>query len=570
MFADKKVNAYITIAAWKQAGLRLPAEDTPEFYPYGDSPSVTQKQPKADDKMEEMKLPPPPPPVPQQAELHTIKVGGTTIALPAPDNGCQRCDHLGKQPLVPFTFRQRLLAFFVAGDATPTQARYFYVQCVRFGAGINETRETYAKLQAAIVRRDQTKGSIFDVTEGSLCFWKFYAPMNMIFTSCMMLVAGRVLHLYGMCHSELTSTERAQMVMKSWRDRIIKANNEYADLVPQQTQDAAREEQPKQKALNVVNATQLVALLGKHVAGAEAHNILVAWPDLHPEQDSYLSSEKGGLSIKHNPDGLVTDVFLMSGGKDGYTQFRGALLPGLSFSSSPNDVRAALGEPSCSGDPGVVAGILSYGAWMRYDYPTYSLHVEFRSDSGSGVNQITLISPLSLASGGDYAFRTGKQIWNDIIRTGGSPEFRETKKKEALRYFDQAISNGYETSEVFSLRGSCLKDLGFYFDALEDHNTAIQKQPSQAIANNYFMRSMIKELLFDFEGSVADLKEAIRLSKLDNDDNRFWNNQAKSIGFDSQTAFYEFGFPTEEMILFKKRTYTNEKIADELKKIKRR
>ena len=114
------------------------------------------------------------------------------------------------------------------------------------------------------------------------------------------------------------------------------------------------------------------------------------------------------------------------------------------------------------------------------------------------------------------AFRTGKQIWNDVTLTGGSPEFRETKKKEALRYFDQAIANGYDTSEVFSLRGSCLKDLGFYFDALEDYNKAIQKQPNRAIANNYFMRSIIKDSLFDFEGSVADLKEAIRLSKLDN------------------------------------------------------
>lgn len=168
------------------------------------------------------------------------------------------------------------------------------------------------------------------------------------------------------------------------------------------------------------------------------------------------------------------------------------------------------------------------------------------------------------------AFRTGKQIWKDITLTGGSPEFRETKKKEAVRYFDQAIANGYDASEVFSLRASCLKDLGFYFDALEDYNKAIQKQPSQAIANNYFMRSMIKDSLFDFEGSVADLKEAIRLSKFDNDDNRFWNDHSKSMGFDSQTAFYEWGFPTEEMILFKKRTYTDEKIADELKKIKRR
>lgn len=43
MFANTKVNAHVTIAAWKQAGLRLPAEDTDEFFPYRDSPSVTEE-----------------------------------------------------------------------------------------------------------------------------------------------------------------------------------------------------------------------------------------------------------------------------------------------------------------------------------------------------------------------------------------------------------------------------------------------------------------------------------------------------------------------------------------------
>ena len=34
MFANTKVNAYVTINRWKNAGLKLPAEGTPEFYPY--------------------------------------------------------------------------------------------------------------------------------------------------------------------------------------------------------------------------------------------------------------------------------------------------------------------------------------------------------------------------------------------------------------------------------------------------------------------------------------------------------------------------------------------------------
>jgi hypothetical protein len=34
MFANKNVNVYVTINKWNNAGLKLPAEGTPEFYPY--------------------------------------------------------------------------------------------------------------------------------------------------------------------------------------------------------------------------------------------------------------------------------------------------------------------------------------------------------------------------------------------------------------------------------------------------------------------------------------------------------------------------------------------------------
>jgi hypothetical protein len=40
MFADTKVNAHVTIKKWREAGLKLPAEGTPEFYPYDDEPST--------------------------------------------------------------------------------------------------------------------------------------------------------------------------------------------------------------------------------------------------------------------------------------------------------------------------------------------------------------------------------------------------------------------------------------------------------------------------------------------------------------------------------------------------
>lgn len=40
MFANKQVNAHITIKKWRDAGLKLPAEGTPEFYPYDDESST--------------------------------------------------------------------------------------------------------------------------------------------------------------------------------------------------------------------------------------------------------------------------------------------------------------------------------------------------------------------------------------------------------------------------------------------------------------------------------------------------------------------------------------------------
>jgi len=157
-------------------------------------------------------------------ELHAIKAGGRAIVLPAPDNGCRRCDHLGKPPLVPAPLMRRQLAFFVAGEATETQPRYFFVQCARFIAQMNETPQTYAKLQDAMITK-YAKADMFDVTKDSVCWSSLHEAINhMIFTNCMMLVRGRVLYLHGMCHQELTGIGYEETVMQGWRDRIRKAN----------------------------------------------------------------------------------------------------------------------------------------------------------------------------------------------------------------------------------------------------------------------------------------------------------------------------------------------------------
>ena len=181
------------------------------------------------------------------------------------------------------------------------------------------------------------------------------------------------------------------------------------------------------------------------------------------------------------------------------------------------------------------------------------------------------------------AFSTGEKIWKEAVSIKGIgwQESKLIKITEALKYFDKAIkiglvepdvfSHGFDESEAFELRGSCLNDLGFYFDALEDYDRAIEKNPRKGVAHKYFMRSLIKDSLFDFDGSLSDAKEAIRLSKLNNDDNAYWNNYAKSTGFYSHTIFLEMCLPTEEKMIHRKRAYSDKRLVeDELRKIKRR
>ncbi|MEI8203853.1 MAG: hypothetical protein WCH34_12605 [Bacteroidota bacterium] len=112
------------------------------------------------------------------------------------------------------------------------------------------------------------------------------------------------------------------------------------------------------------------------------------------------------------------------------------------------------------------------------------------------------------------AYLAGEKLWKDSILPDEQfskllsnevlpyepLELKKNKALEALKLFDKAIEKGFEEEpEIFSMRGSILNDLGFYFEALEDYNKAISGKPQKGIANNYFMRSYIKESIYDFD-----------------------------------------------------------------------
>ena len=129
----------------------------------------------------------------------------------------------------------------------------------------------------------------------------------------------------------------------------------------------------------------------------------------------------------------------------------------------------------------------------------------------------------------------------------GKKYFLNNQFSEAIEQFDKAIENDF-LDETFSLRGLCLQGLDFDFDAIEDFTKAISRSPKDC--NLYFVRSLSKSAVRDFDGSVADLKSAIYLSKENCELNRAYDDEAKKMGHRyGVTSMYEMRLSRVEMDL---------------------
>ena len=132
----------------------------------------------------------------------------------------------------------------------------------------------------------------------------------------------------------------------------------------------------------------------------------------------------------------------------------------------------------------------------------------------------------------------------DIYFKIGIEYFKQKKYSDALKIFDGSVDKGIEKT-AYGWRASCLSALEFHLDAIDDYNKAIIIEPEKA--DLFQARSLSKREVGDFEGEISDLKEAIRLSKFDNENNRFWNNYAKQYwGYDSATDFYNWSLQMAE------------------------
>lgn len=144
---------------------------------------------------------------------------------------------------------------------------------------------------------------------------------------------------------------------------------------------------------------KLLEILGRNMMSPEVAGILAAFPGLRTEvQDlqeegippvRYLASERDGLLIKGTADGDIVAIFLMSEGKDGFSEYSGEMPPGLDFESTRADVLKRLGPPAFS-QPRKKIGQLETGELLRFDHPAHSLHFQFRAD-GRGIELITAV-----------------------------------------------------------------------------------------------------------------------------------------------------------------------------------
>lgn len=144
----------------------------------------------------------------------------------------------------------------------------------------------------------------------------------------------------------------------------------------------------------------LLEILGKHIAAPEVKQRLADYPRLRPEAGepaggaaedvNYLRSTADGLLVKISAEGEILALFMMSDGKDGFSEFRGELPGRLNFAAEPEEAIRALGPPALR-RPEATYGEYRLGELLRFDRPTHSVHIQFRADH-DGIDLVTAMT----------------------------------------------------------------------------------------------------------------------------------------------------------------------------------
>jgi hypothetical protein len=143
----------------------------------------------------------------------------------------------------------------------------------------------------------------------------------------------------------------------------------------------------------------LIGLVGQQVTSAAVQSrvasdrlISSSDPDLEEGEAirSYLSRRPGGYQLIHT-DGRIRTLFVFLVPPDGYQQFCGSLVRGLSLLSTRSDVRKAFGKPDHHGKAQTIPVLGRRGAWDRFDQGPLCWHFQ-NTEPEERLRQITVMS----------------------------------------------------------------------------------------------------------------------------------------------------------------------------------
>ena len=141
-------------------------------------------------------------------------------------------------------------------------------------------------------------------------------------------------------------------------------------------------------------------LIGRHIS--EVASLLgfpVSVPDRPPEGDPefgmarYVEIYDRGIAILVDWDDAVSTIqFFGDGVEDGYSPYLGALTHDLTFESSRQNVREAMGEPAQSSNGGPEVFGIKHRPWDWFAVGDRKIHFEFEDHC----NAIRLVSVTTL------------------------------------------------------------------------------------------------------------------------------------------------------------------------------
>ena len=129
----------------------------------------------------------------------------------------------------------------------------------------------------------------------------------------------------------------------------------------------------------------------------------------------------------------------------------------------------------------------------------------------------------------------------------GHELYQNKRYEEAVKQYDLAIERGSDDGNALVNRAFGLQATDWHMDAIDDFTRAITLEPQDS--NLYFGRAMSKSSVGDLEGSVADMREAIRVAGTPSALHREYDDEARKQGYSSVVDLYKMRLMVQEEFL---------------------